>query len=248
MPELTTIFTGSYKIISPLHHYDKANATEDVVVIVAKPYDTLYYISIDNKKNSVILRKNMACVDRVKNVVMASDTSIRRRALTIDNVFGVYSYQGIDKVATIFVLLKNIKIETNYLVQINVLNDDVNSLEVIGIPELYNKKHIYFDTNVTSNVIVTDTKTTTDVDAFIAYINMDVNQSLRSADVEGLQILMNDEEKSYIAEKQNVTIPTTRFPVLDIWSPLYRKFFRLPEDTNKIKFNFSTGLGFIGFD
>ena len=47
--------------------------------------------------------------------------------------------------------------------------------------------------------------------------------------------------------KFNISIPDNSIPYLDSDFKSSRIFFKLTDDTEKVKFNFSTGLGFIKF-
>jgi len=248
MTNLNLIFTGAYKILSPLHHYDKANTNEDVIIVVTQPYDTIYYVAINNSTEDVIIRQTVRCKDAIKKAILTEYPEIVYSYLYIDNVFGVYSYIDEYKIATIFLILKHKYTNNSFVVQLDIVNNNPENFRIKGILELYNKTHMYFDTSVSTNTVVTDYKETNNTDAYIAYINMDNRTEINSANIEGIHLLVTKDEKLEFSQKNNIEIPDEIYPLLNTWDLHSRIFFKLTEDTKKIKFNFSTGLGFIKFE
>jgi len=246
--QLATIFTGTYRIISPLHHYNN-DATEDVVIIITAPYDGINYIAINNINNTVISRVSLPCMDKLKDTILENDSSITRNDLSITSVFGIYnsSISVNIKIATVFFVLVNMHTLENYLVQVDVTNHDPNNLIITPITKFFNSNNVYFDTTVTTNVTVNDYTNVSEIDAYITFVDAGPTNTLSSASIEGIRILVSDAEKQLFAVGNNIVLPDTIYPLVDIWSNQHRQFFQLTEDTEKIKLNFSTGLGFIGF-
>lgn len=245
--KLTPLFTGAHKILSPLHHYDVNTSNEDVVVIVSEPYESIYYIVVDNKYSTVLLRKPLNCTNRIKKAVIGMFPKILPDELSIDSVFGVYSYVNKVPQTCIFIVLIRKHTTRKFLVQVDIINNDISDLRITGIEKYSNNYYMYFDTLVTLNVIVNDYTTTKNTDVYITYLPMDVTKNPASLNIEGVQVLMNDDDKYDFTLRTNVELPQHKYPIVDTWSDNNRKFFKLTEDTTHIKMNFSTGVGFIGF-
>ena len=162
---ITAIYTGGFKFVSPLHHYDETASTEDVVIVVSDPYESIFYIAIDNKQNKVLVRESLACTTRLKKAVTDVLPLIDPAYLSIESIFGIYdAVTRPYKRACIFVVLAHKQTLRNYLVQVNVINHDVDDVHVIGAPKYYDVTNTYFDSLVTTNVIVNDVKSIKDTD------------------------------------------------------------------------------------
>ena len=113
---------------------------------------------------------------------------------------------------------------------------------------MFNKKHVYFDTVVTNNTTINDFKSLTNTDAYLTYINMDNKETLSMSNVEGILILVTTLEKEEYTTKYSLDALNLDYAYLDSLLRVPRIFFKLTDDTTKIKFNFSTGLGFLKFE
>jgi hypothetical protein len=245
---LTTVFTGCYKIISPLHNYDKESSTEDVIIIITSPYDGIVYIVVNSTNNKLIVRKQLACLDDIKNKIIQAYPQVRRDDLVIDAVFGIHNTSNNSKITTVFIVIKHICTLKNYMIQLDINNHKTNNINITGLSKFFDTNNVYFDTTITTNTTINDTKTINDTDAYITFVAAGDNNSLSSADIEGVRVLVTDNEKEEFMNGANILLPDQIYPIVDVWSTIHRKFFKLTEDTNKIRLNFSTGLGFIGFD
>lgn len=247
--ELETLFATTFKIIAPLHHYNSAIAKRDVVIVVGKPYDSMYYIVVDNVNNDILYRKHITKLSELKKLIVAHNPSNLEQQLTMHKVFGLYYEPNVNQsYATIFCLFKNTVSGNTYLLQMNVDSHNTKNVQVLPITHHFEKSNVYLDVLIKENVTVNDYKAITDIDAFIVFIDTHNNNGkLPAANVAGTRVLVTEQEKAEFTLRTGIALPETEFPVVDVWKQVNHVFFKLTDDTVNIKFNFSTGVGFLGF-
>lgn len=245
---IITIHTGPFKIAKPLHHYNETNIIDDVIIIVDSFYDNLYYINVDSVKNTLIKKISLTCTHKIKKEVTSIYPDIKLAHLNIETIMGIYdtSVSSYKKTCIFVVLVHNIT-KKNYIVQLDMLNHDKESLKIKGIQKYYNTDNTYFDTLITTNVLINDTKSIRDTDVYITYMNKNTQNNSSNYNIEGIRVLYTDEEKEEYVQLHDLTLSTSIYPIIDEWSVSNRSFFVVTEDVEKVQLNFSTGVGFINF-
>ena len=246
---LTPIFSGTPKIIAPIHKYNAKDTAQDVIVIVDGTYDVVHYIVMDNVFETIISRDRLTIIGALKQNIADNFKDTTADMLVIQNVFGVHNTNNIDVYTTLFLEIKHKFKNRRYLVQLNITDNDVTTAETLLVETHMSTENIYMNTFIRDNVFINDYKTINTTDAYIAYINVDgiEGTDIANAGIQGLRLLVTDEEKADFVQTMGITIPETVFPVVDIWSEDAFTFFNLTADTIDVKFNFSTGLGFLKF-
>lgn len=248
--KLTPIFTGTTKVVAPLHLYNNnVNNKQDVIIVVSTPYDVIRYIVVDNINEEVVYDEPLMCLDTIKNNIIKNFTNITNNDIYIQSVFGLSNLSNSTPYTSLFIMLKN-KVNVNrYLVQINITNHDTTNLDIQYIETHIGVQNIYMDVLVQHNVLISDFKSNDDIDVYITYINIEDNDgNLAAANIEGLRLLVTDNEKQEFMDSCSIVLPSTIYPIVDIWTQDHHALFKLTDDTNKVQFNFSTGVGFLGFD
>ena len=131
--------------------------------------------------------------------------------------------------------------------QVDILKNDIKTIRVNRIEKYCANYYTYFDTSVTPNIEVTDYTTTKNIDVYITYIATDVSGEIASKYIEGVLVIVTQEDKDEFSAKHGIELPQDDYPVLDIWTKTTRKFFKLTDDVDRLKLNFSTGVGFMSF-
>lgn len=243
------LFSGDAKFITHMHVYKDDNPDQDLVLI-ANMQGILSYYLLDRIKVSIVKRKPFPYISKVSNLLKEHYPYVSIQNTELLKVMGLF-----DKTtnpvptATIFLIMHNKMYDVNFIVQVNILNHNVQNAEYILVDKYRESKNQYMDLLVKENVLITDTQKIADYHSYIMFINTQGNGKIGGCYVEGLRIMVSNEEK--LEFKQNfpsIDLPHTLFPIVDVWADRNAKFVQLPHNTVQTSFSFSTGLGYLKFE
>ena len=244
------LFSGDAKFITHLHVYKDENPDQDLVLISNKQGILSYYL-LDRIKVSIVKRKPFPYLSKVKNLIQEKYPYVSTQNTELIKVIGLFDkFTNPIPTVTVFLIMYNSSYDVNFIVQVNILNHDIQNAEYILLESYQESKNQYMDLLVKENVLITDTQKIADYHAYIMFVNtQNNNNKMGGAYVEGLRVLVSNEEKAEFKEHfPLLDMPYTLFPVVDIWTERNHKFVQLPINTVQTSFSFSTGLGYLKFE
>lgn len=242
------LYSGEVKFINHLHLYKDDNPVEDIMII-CDSRDALIYCAMDRINFKIKVRTSFPYSTKLTALLSESFPHITFDSFKINKIMGLYDKNSsVANLSTVFFVVDVPAMQEKHLVQANIRNHDPKNAEFLLVEGHQRTKYIYLDMLVKKQVLINDTSSSTDIDTFLMYIKTTDPSKVANMYVEGVKLLVRqDEIVEFKTHHPDVTLPTTMFPIVDVWSKNNIKFFQLTQDTSKVKFNFSTGLGFLDF-
>jgi hypothetical protein len=252
MSSLLALYSGDVSYSLHLHHYNVDNYDRDVIIIM-NDSGQLNYIVVDRTKEKIIHKKSLPYLSKITNLLTKIFPALTKNALVLDKICGVYDDKdtGPFELVTLFFIMRNSYLNTNYVVQMNISNHDTKNTQLILIENHLNTKNVYLDMLVKDNVVYNDISTIKTTNTYLMFVDVahSITGSIRNAHIKGLRLLVTDAEKEeFKSNFPDIELIDTYHPIVDIWSKQQIIFMQLTEDSKRLSFNFSTGMGFIEFE
>jgi hypothetical protein len=238
------IITANIKFFHPLHLYQNAPEYNLDALVIGEKNDRLMYVVLDRNSEAVLTRHAIPYKSATTRLFNTYFPEMDQTDTTLVHAFGFYRVYDDKNLATIFIVQQHRASRRYYLAQCNILDHDTSDFELMAISKYLDVEIKFIDVMIRKSSIYTDTKSVSDYDTYI--MSTSANAKGREC-VDGIRVLVTDEDKVEFAEVNNCTLLPTDFPIVDQWTDDRFKFYDLPEHVQEHAFNFSTGMGLIRF-
>ena len=240
---LLDLHSGSIKLYSTISHYDHDYVTYDLVTVVNSYNQLLMYV-VNRSKVTLHKKISIPYLSSTIELLKPDFPFVSQTTVELNQVFGMYD--DAKNHVTLFLQLYHRLQKTIFLIQVDMDNFDISTINILPVENLCHSKKIVLGIMSKKDMTFTDAKIISIRDTYIMIVNTDDPAVIGGKSVEGIRVLMTDEEKQEFSNKfTNITLPDTKNPVVDIWNEQRYRFYNLPKDTTTINVSFSTGMAVV---
>lgn len=244
------LFSTPLKSIISIHKHGKFtyDFPYDLIAVVTI-HDVVQVIVVDKINFNVKTRFTVHFYSRSLELIKQVDPTVS--SIVLNNIHGFWHLMNNRVSLTLFLEVKDPSDRTWILTwtAYDILSDNPTQRTYLRLSSKFSGFYkLIVGVMIKANYVYSDTKSIDSDDTYIVYIDMeDGTSSIAGKIVYGTRVLVTTEEKLEFQRKNNVEVPLSIGPIVDDWTERDEVLYKLPDDAEQVKFDFSNGLAYVRF-